>query len=91
MQFEFDPAKSTLNKQKHGIDFVEAQALWDDDDVMIVSARSDSEARMALVGRIGSRVWVAFVTMRSGIYRIISVRRARRNEVEDYERQIGNS
>ncbi|WP_373488517.1 BrnT family toxin [Blastomonas sp.] len=91
MQFEFDPAKSALNKRKHGIDFAEAQALWEDDDAMIISARSESEERIALVGRIGSRIWVAFVTMRSGVYRIISVRRARKYEVEDYERQIGNS
>ena len=28
MEFEFDPAKSAANKDKHGIDFVEAQALW---------------------------------------------------------------
>jgi len=28
MQFEFDPQKSAVNKDKHGIDFVEAQALW---------------------------------------------------------------
>ena len=28
MLFEFDPHKSASNKIKHGIDFVEAQALW---------------------------------------------------------------
>jgi uncharacterized DUF497 family protein len=28
MRFEFDGAKSAANKVKHGIDVVEAQALW---------------------------------------------------------------
>lgn len=32
MEFEFDEAKSQANKVKHGIDFVAAQALWDDPD-----------------------------------------------------------
>jgi uncharacterized protein len=32
MKFEFDPEKSNHNKKKHGIDFLEAQTLWDDPD-----------------------------------------------------------
>ena len=34
MQFEFDPEKSRANQAKHGIDFVEAQRLWDDSDLV---------------------------------------------------------
>jgi len=30
MNFEYDPSKSVGNKDKHGIDFEEAKALWDD-------------------------------------------------------------
>jgi uncharacterized DUF497 family protein len=30
MEFEFDQNKSDSNKHKHGIDFYEAQKLWDD-------------------------------------------------------------
>ena len=30
MDFEFDPEKSDVNKRKHGIDFNEAQVLWND-------------------------------------------------------------
>lgn len=29
MQYEYGPEKSAANKAKHGIDFEEAQALWD--------------------------------------------------------------
>lgn len=41
--FEFDDTKSQSNKSKHGIDFVEAQALWFDDRRMERAARSDVE------------------------------------------------
>ena len=30
MEFEFDPRKSQANQEKHGIDFVAAQAIWED-------------------------------------------------------------
>lgn len=37
--FEFDEAKSQSNDIKHGIDFVEAQALWQDENMLEVSVR----------------------------------------------------
>ena len=40
MQFEFDEDKSRSNGTKHGIDFVEAQALWLDDMLIEVPART---------------------------------------------------
>jgi len=43
MQFEIDPDKSAVNKDKHGIDFVEAQALWHQDSGLRVAARSLGE------------------------------------------------
>ncbi len=45
MDFEFDPAKSAANKAKHGIDFIEAQALWLDDAFVEAPARTDDEPR----------------------------------------------
>jgi uncharacterized DUF497 family protein len=41
--FEFDPAKSIANKSKHGIDFIEAQALWEDANRLEAPARSTTE------------------------------------------------
>jgi len=35
VQFEFDPGKSDSNKTKHGINFVEAQALWKSKHVLL--------------------------------------------------------
>lgn len=64
MPFEYDPKKSASNRDKHGIDFDEAQALWEDDNRIEFDARSDEEPRLVLVGRIGTKVWAAFYTLR---------------------------
>ncbi len=85
MEFEFDENKSRSNKLKHGVDFVEAQVLWQDDDRIEVPARTADEPRLVIVGKIGAKVWAAVVTYRNGKVRIISVRRARQQEVELYE------
>ena len=85
MEFEFDPRKSAVNKRKHGIDFVEAQALWDDEDLIEVPARTTDERRFLVIGRIAEKHWSGVITYRDDTIRIISVRRSRKEEVEIYE------
>lgn len=85
MLFDFDDAKSRSNKAKHGIDFVEAQALWLDDFLIEIPARTTDEPRFLLIGRIGDKRWSAVVAYRDEAIRIISVRRARDEEVAIYE------
>jgi uncharacterized DUF497 family protein len=84
MHFEFDPAKSAANLEKHGIDFIGAQKLWSDPDRLEIPARSLDEPRTQIIGRIGDLVWSAFVTLRGERIRIISVRRARDEEDAAY-------
>jgi uncharacterized DUF497 family protein len=84
MKFEFDEAKSSSNQTKHSIDFIAAQALWDDPLRMETPALSADEPRSQVVGKIGDKVWSAFITQRNENIRIISVRRARDNEEEKY-------
>ena len=84
MDFEFDRAKSAANLKKHGIDFVAAQALWNDPDRLEIPARSLDEPRTQVIGRIGEGVWSAFITRRGDRIRIISVRRARDEEQAAY-------
>jgi uncharacterized protein len=84
MDFEFDAAKSAANLEKHGIDFIGAQALWNDADRLQISARSLDEPRTQVIGQIGDVVWSAFITMRGDRVRIISVRRARDEEKAAY-------
>jgi uncharacterized protein len=86
MRFEYDPAKSAANKAKHGIDFEEAKALWDDRSYATWRVMSGSEPRFLVVGRIGGKLWTAVATDRGGVTRIISVRRARDYEAEKYQR-----
>lgn len=85
MEFEFDELKSRSNKDKHGIDFVEAQALWEDAELLEVPLKSKDEPRVLFIGRIGGLHWSAIVTRRQGNIRIISVRRSRDTETEIYE------
>lgn len=87
MAFEYDPDKSAENKRKHGIDFGEAQALWADSALVEIPARVTDEPRWVLIGRIGEKHWSAVVTRRDANVRIISVRRARDEEVAIYESQ----
>ena len=84
MDFEFDRAKSAANLKKHRIDFIGAQALWNDPDRLEVQARSLDEPRSQIIGRLGEVVWSAFVTVRGNRIRIISVRRARDEEKAAY-------
>jgi len=85
MQFEFDPRKSATNKRKPGIDFAEAQGLWDDPDLIEVPAKTTDEPRFLVVGMIGGKHWSGIVTYRRESIRIISVRRAHKTEVAIYE------
>ncbi len=84
MEFEYDLEKSESNREKHGIDFVEAQHLWNDPKHIIVPARSSTEDRYALIGAYGGGEWTCIFTMRGSNLRIISVRRARDEEKEEY-------
>jgi uncharacterized DUF497 family protein len=83
--FEFDDSKSESNLAKHGIDFVEAQALWNDSNLMEIPAKTVDEARFLIIGMIEQKHWSAVVTYRDEIIRIISVRRSREEEVALYE------
>jgi len=85
VEVEFDERKSRANKVKHGIDFVEAQALWLDEALVEIPARSEVEQRVLVVGLMGGKHWSAFITYRGEAVRLISARRSRDEEVAIYE------
>jgi len=85
MEFEFDPTKSNSNKEKHGIDFDEAQTLWNDPDLIEIPVNTSDEPRFLVIGNISGKYWSGVITYRSEKIRIISVRRSRKEEVEIYE------
>jgi uncharacterized DUF497 family protein len=82
---EFDLAKSDANLVKHGIGFVEAQALWGDPMLLEIPARTADEPRFLVIGLIEGKHWSAVITYRGVNIRLISVRRARTEEVALYE------
>jgi len=85
VEFEFDLEKSQTNKEKHGIDFVDAQLLWLDSMLLEIPAHTTDEPRFLIIGKIDDKYWSGVVTYREDRIRIISVRRSRKEEVEIYE------
>lgn len=85
MEFEFDPGKSEANKNKRGIDFIDAQVLWEDPNLVEIPAKTTDEPRFLVIGTIAKTHWSGIITYRQDSIRIISVRRSRPEEVELYE------
>ena len=85
MEFEFDKRKSQINKNKHGIDFIEARELWNDPDRIEIPVKTVDEERFLVIGKISDQYWSIIITYRNETVRIISVRRSRKEEIEIYE------
>jgi uncharacterized protein len=85
MTFEFDPKKSDTNKEKHGVDFIEIQDLWNDPLHVVVPARVENEPRWLVIGKHSNKIWSCVVTYRNRNIRIISARKAREEEITIYE------
>ena len=83
--FEFDPLKSQSNLVKHHIDFETAQLLWSDPQLLEIPAKTQDEPRFLMIGVIAGKHWSAVITYRGASVRLISVRRARPEEVALYE------
>jgi len=83
--FEFNEQKSQANLLKHGINFIDAQTLWDDPRLLEIPAKTEDEPRYLLIGLINVKHWSAVITYRNESVRLISVRRSRSEEVALYE------
>jgi len=87
MQFEWDENKNAQNLKKHGISFEEAEEIFDGIVFTAIDERSDydGEIREISIGAIQGVVIVTVVhTERNEFIRIISVRKATRQERETY-------
>jgi len=85
LSFEFDEVKSRANHVKHGIDFRDAQRLWEDPNGLEVATRFLSEPRSIFIGVLDGKHWTAVFTYRGERVRLISVRRSRQQEISLYE------
>ena len=84
MEFEYDPVKSKINVEKHGINFDHAKLLWLDEKRIVVPARSITEPREAIIAQHDDTLWAAIYMMRGDSIRLISVRKSRNKEREGY-------
>lgn len=90
MIFEYDYNKSQSNKEKHGLDFEEAKALWHDEHRLEAPITRLGEERYLVIGCVWGKFWTAVITYRKEAVRIISVRRARPEEVKHYEQKYNS-
>ena len=88
-EFEWNSAKAASNHQKHGISFAEARAVFDDPLHLEEEATEPhyGEWRTKAIGRMGQLMVTVIYTERHHRRRIISARRARRDERERYRRR----
>jgi len=85
MEFEYDRNKSLSNLAKHGIDFEDSKALWNDQNALVFTSNRENEVRFLTIGMIREKHWSAISTLRGDKIRIISVRRSREKEIQLYE------
>lgn len=84
--FEWDDEKNLANQRKHGISFEEASAIFDGSVLSVEDEGHQAEIRERSYGLIGEAVVVCVVhTDREGVTRIISARKATRNERKHFD------
>ena len=90
MGFDWDEKKRQTNLDKHGIDFLDAKEIWDGPVIEIPSGQTrHSEDRYIALGLLDCEVIAVIYTWRRRHRRIISVRKARKNEKALYENAFG--
>ncbi len=86
--FEYDPEKSKGNKEKHCLDLVEAQELWDVEHVVVPAQIVGDEIRYTILGKLANRLHMAVFTRRGFVIRLITFHKADRRLQREYERSI---
>jgi uncharacterized DUF497 family protein len=88
MQIEFDSGKDRINRDKHGISLAGAAEMDIEAARIVPDLRRDyGEARFRAIGPIAGRLHSLAFTMRGGVLRAISLRKANRRERRSYEQE----
>jgi uncharacterized DUF497 family protein len=86
MDVEFDSAKDAVNIAKHGVSLALAAVVLEHPFGVLADKRRDyGEPRYNAFGLVNGRLFVCTYTLRRGIYRIISVRKASRQEQRTWQ------
>ena len=94
LQFEWDPAKDRANKRRHGVGFDEAMAVFFDEHALLIDddEHSEAEDRFVLLG-LSNKLRILLVChcyrRNDEVVRIISARKADRQERAEYNRRLG--
>jgi len=95
MKFEWDPNKDRTNSRKHGVSFEEAMSVFYDAEALLIPDpdHSDDEDRIIILG-LSSKLKELVVSFCERLkdpneesIRIISARKADKNEREEYWRK----
>jgi uncharacterized DUF497 family protein len=89
MLFAWDPDKRDINRERHKLDLLDAQLLFDGRPVITYPSPRDSELRFVSTGQIGPKFYSVVWTERGEAIRLISFRRARDGEERAYRARFG--
>lgn len=87
-EFEWDEAKRQRALVERGIDFERAKEIWQGTVLEVPSRKQTNERRFFAIGEVDGRVITGIYTWR-GERRLITARRARRHEAENYYAALG--
>jgi len=94
MRFEWDETKRRLNLAKHGVDFRDGAEMFNGLNPILVKLDSNEayrEDRFIGLGFIKGRVMVmVFTEPKPDTIRVVSLRKAKKHEQEEFEKAIGN-
>ena len=89
MDFEWSDAKRFAVLQARGLDFIDAEILFDGRPLYTVASPRSAEERWLSVGELNGRLIAVVWTRRSETIRIVTMRRAREREKERYRALFG--
>ena len=85
MNVEWDSTKDRANQGKHGSSLEHAQAVFDDPDrIEFFDDRDYGEERWVAIEAVGRTIMFVIYAMRGGDIRLISARKADRDDEADY-------
>jgi uncharacterized protein len=91
MRLTWDEEKRAANLRKHGIDFLEAEAILAGDTVTLEDERCEyGEQRFVTFGFLEGRIVVVVHAERANVLRIISIRKATRREQKSFLSTLSN-
>jgi uncharacterized protein len=88
MRYEWDPDKAKANAEKHGVRFADTVAVFSDEKALTLEDPHPDEERYVTIGMdaLARLVVVAYTWRGQDVIRLISARRATRNEQNLYAR-----